>query len=167
MKMLSKAFNYFEETLIIIMLGYMAIMNFLNVVCRYCFANSFSFTEELTVTVFVWVTMLGVSAGFRRSAHLGMSFVVDLFSGKKKALLVAFSVLCSLTFMALTLYFGIIMVQGQIAMGATTPVLRMPQAVQGLSMPVGAVFVIIRILQAGTKQVKDLWNEGKTGGVQV
>ncbi|NCC14884.1 MAG: TRAP transporter small permease [Clostridia bacterium] len=167
MKLLGKIFNYFEETVIIIMMTYMAIMNFLNVVFRYCFASSFSFTEELTVTVFVWVTMLGVAAGFKRYAHLGMSFIVDLFHGKAKAMFALFGVMCSLIFMILVFYFGIVMVQGQIAMGSTTPVLRMPQAVQGLSMPVGAAFVIIRILQAGFLQVKGLWNEGDEGGTQV
>lgn len=167
MRLLGKIFDRFEETLIIVMLGYMAIMNFVNVVCRYCFANSFSFTEELTVTVFVWITMLGVAAGFKRNAHLGMSFVVDLFRGKTKAILVLFSVLCSLTFMALACYYGFVMVQGQITMGATTPVLRMPQYVQGLSIPIGAIFVIVRILQTGSKMVKDLWNEGESGGEKV
>ena len=167
MKLLGKIFDYFEETLIILMMSYMAIMNFLNVVFRYCFASSFSFTEELTVTVFVWVTMLGVAAGFKRYAHLGMSFVVDLFHGKVKAMFALFGVVCSLIFMILVFYFGIVMVQGQLAMGSTTPVLRMPQAVQGLSMPVGAIFVIIRILQAGFLQVKRLWNEGKEGGAKA
>ncbi|MDD4844136.1 MAG: TRAP transporter small permease [Anaerotignum sp.] len=164
MKLLGKILDYFEESLIIIMMTYMAIMNFLNVVFRYCFASSFSFTEELTVTVFVWVSMLGVAAGFRRYAHLGMSFVVDLFHGKVKAMFALFGVVCSFIFMALVFYYGIVMVQGQIGMGATTPVLQMPQAVQGLSMPVGAVFVIIRIVQAGFLQVKALWSEDKEGG---
>ncbi len=164
MKLLGKILDYFEESLIIIMMTYMAIMNFLNVVFRYCFASSFSFTEELTVTVFVWVSMLGVAAGFKRSAHLGMSFVVDLFHGKAKAMLVLFAAACSLIFMSLVFYYGIVMVQGQITMGSTTPVLQMPQAVQGLSMPVCAVFVIIRIIQTGFQQVKALWDEDKEGG---
>lgn len=167
MKLLGKMFDYFEETIIILMMAYMAIMNFLNVVFRYCFSNSFSFTEELTVTVFVWVTMLGIAAGFKRNAHLGMSFIVDLFHGKAKAMFVLFSVICSLTFMSLLLYHGIVMVQGQITMGSTTPVLRMPQYVQGLSMPVGAAFVIIRIIQTGVLQVKTLWNEDQQGGTEA
>ncbi|WP_304509349.1 TRAP transporter small permease [Anaerotignum sp.] len=167
MKLLGKILDYFEESLIIVMMAYMAIMNFLNVVFRYCFSSSFSFTEELTVTVFVWVTMLGVAAGFKRYAHLGMSFVVDLFHGKVRALFALFGAICSLIFMVVVLIYGIEMVQGQIGMGATTPVMQMPQAVQGLSMPVGAAFVIIRILQAGFFEVKRLWNEGKKGGTQA
>lgn len=167
MKLLGKILDYFEESLIILMMAYMAIMNFLNVVFRYCFASSFSFTEELTVTVFVWVTMLGVAAGFKRYSHLGMSFVVDLFHGKVRALFALFGAVCSLIFMVVVLIYGIEMVQGQISMGATTPVLQMPQAVQGLSMPVGAAFVIIRILQACFFEVKRLWNEDKEGGTQA
>ena len=164
MKSVGKFLDYFEEVLIILMMAYMAIMNFLNVVFRYCFSSSFSFTEELTVTVFVWVTMLGIAVGFKRNAHLGMSFVVDLFHGKGKAMFVIFNGLCSLLFMGLLFYYGIEMVQGQITMESTTPVLRMPQYVQGLSMPVGAFFVIIHILQATYKQAKELWFEETKGG---
>ncbi len=161
MKTLGKIFDVFEEVLIIVMLGYMAIMNFLNVVFRYCFSASFSFTEELTVTVFVWVTMFGVAAGFKKCAHLGMSFIVDQFHGKAKAMFFAFSILCSLAFAAVLLVYGIEMVQGQMMMGSTTPVLQMPQYVQGLSIPVGAVFIVIRLIQSGVTGVSALWNEGK------
>jgi len=163
MKAAAKLLDYFEETVIIIMLAYMAVMNFLNVTFRYLLSSSFSFTEELTVTVFVWVTMMGASAGFKRNAHLGMSFLADLFKGKQRAIAAAFSWICSFIFMALVFYYGIEMVQGQINMGATTPVLRLPQAVQGASMPVGAAFVLVRIAQAGTKQCMEFWkSEGGT-----
>ena len=163
MKFLAKLLDYFEESLIIIMLAYMAIMNFLNVVFRYCFANSFSFTEELTITVFVWVTMLGASAAFKRNAHMGMSFVADLFHGKARAFASLFVTICNLLFMIILLYYGIEMVQGQMTMGSTTPVLRMPQYVQGLSMPCGAVLIIIRVIQSGIELFKEYWNSTEGG----
>lgn len=161
MKFLGKILNSFEEIIIIIMMAYMSIMNFLNVVYRYCFSKSFSFTEELTVIVFVWVTMLGIAVAFKRNAHLGMSFIVDQFHGKAKAAFVILSGVCSLIFMGLVLFYGIQMVQGQIAMGATTPVMGLPRQIQGLSMPVGAFFVIIHILEATFLLAKDLWTDKK------
>ena len=147
-----------------IMMAYMTIMNFLNVVFRSVASMSFSFTEELTVTVFVWVTMFGIALGFKKNAHLGMSYFVDHFHGKAKAALVIFSGLCSLALMGGLVVYGIEMVDGQIMMGSTTPVLGIPQDVHGLSIPVGAFFVCIHILEATIIEAKKLI--GGNGGSQ-
>ena len=82
-----KILDYAEETFIVLCLAFMSIMNFINVVSRYCFSNSFSFTEELTVMAFVWITMFGVAAGYKRCAHLGMSYIVERFPKKGQAIL--------------------------------------------------------------------------------
>lgn len=163
MKLIMKVIESIEEYLIVIMMAYMTIMNFVNVLARYLFSASFSFTEELTVTVFVWVTMLGIAIGFKRNAHLGMSFVVDQFQGKAKAAFVLLSAVMSFLFMGVLFIYGIEMVEGQATMGATTPVMGMPQYVQGLSIPVGAFFVLIHIIQANYVELKRLLNEGKGG----
>ena len=162
--MLDKFVNNLEEIIIYIMMAYMTIMNFLNVLARYVFSASFSFTEELTVTVFVWVTMMGIALGFKRNVHLGMSFVVDHCHGKTKALLILFSGLCSLAFTAILLIYGTQMVQDQMTMGSTTPVLGMPQYVQGLAMPVCAVFIAYHVIGITYKLMKDALNEEKTDG---
>ena len=164
LKYVFKIINNFEEYLIVIMMAYMTIMNFLNVAFRYVASTSFSFTEELTVTVFVWVTMLGIAVGFKRNAHLGMSFFVDKFQGKAKAVLVLLSGVMSFVFMAILLVYGIEMVQGQAEMGSTTPVLGMPQTVQGLSIPVGAFFVLIHIIEANYVELKKILNAKAEGG---
>jgi C4-dicarboxylate transporter DctQ subunit len=161
-KFLLNIISHIEEILVVIMMAYMTIMNFLNVVFRSVASMSFSFTEELTVTVFVWVTMFGIALGFRKNAHLGMSYFVDHFHGKAKAILVIFSGICSLALMAGLVYYGIEMVEGQVKMGSTTPVLGMPQYVQGLSIPVGAFFVCIHVLEATIIEAKKLW--GENGG---
>ena len=66
-----------EEFILVILFAFMAVMNFINVVFRYCFSQSFSFTEEITITAFVWVSMIGIAAAYKRLAHMGMSFFVD------------------------------------------------------------------------------------------
>jgi len=168
LKIIDKIINHIEEILIVIMMAYMTIMNFLNVLARYVFAASFSFTEELTVTVFVWVTMLGIAIGFKRNVHLGMSFVVDHSHGKAKAALVLLSGVCSLLFTAILLVYGAEMVQGQIEMGSTTPVLGMPQYAQGLAMPVCAIFIGYHVIEITYKLVKAaLTEENKDGGAAL
>lgn len=164
MKLIMKIINNIEEYAIVLMMAYMTIMNFVNVLARYLFSASFSFTEELTVTVFVWVTMLGIAVGFKRNAHLGMSFVVDQFHGKSKAVFVLLSAVMSFAFMGVLFIYGIEMVDGQATMGGTTPVMGMPQTVQGLSIPVGAFFVLVHIIEANYAELKKLLSAEKEGG---
>ena len=64
-----RGLDYIEETIIVLLLAFMCIMNFINVIFRYLFASSFSFTEELTVMAFVWVTMMGIATGYKRCGH--------------------------------------------------------------------------------------------------
>ena len=166
MKFIMKIINNIEEYAIVVMMAYMTIMNFVNVLARYLFSASFSFTEELTVTVFVWVTMLGIAIGFKRNAHLGMSFVVDQFKGKSRAMFVLLSAIMCFLFMGVLLIFGVEMIQGQMEMGSTTPVLGMPQYIQGMSIPVGAFFVLIHIIEANYVELKRILDEEKGGASQ-
>lgn len=156
---LSKGLDWLEETLIVVLLAFMAIMNFINVLSRYVFSASFSFTEELTIMAFVWVTMLGVSAGYKRVAHLGMSYIVEKFPPRVQAIFALLSMLCSLIMIVILIKYGFQMVQGQLQLDARTPALHMPAAFQGLSIPVGGIFIAIRTLQAGSTQFLDLWNQ--------
>lgn len=150
-----------EEIFIVVCLAFMAGMNFVNVVSRYCFSNSFSFTEELTIMAFVWISMFGISAGYKRCAHLGMSYVIDQFPKKGQAYFALFSMVCSFVMIAIMVYYGVLMVQGQIALHAMTPALKLPQAMQGLSIPVGGAFIALRTLQSGVSQYKRLSAEAK------
>ena len=167
MRTLLKAFNYLEEGLIVLCLAFMTGMNFINVVSRYCFTNSFSFTEEITVITFVWVSMLGIAAGFRRVAHLGMSYFVELAPKKTQARMALLSMVCSLTMVGFMVLEGITMVDNQIMLGAKTAALEIPLAFQGLAIPVGGVFIAFRALQAGFSEYKRISAEalaGDTGG---
>ncbi|SBV91416.1 putative C4-dicarboxylate transport system permease small protein [uncultured delta proteobacterium] len=158
-----KLFDYLEEGLIFICLAFMTVMNFINVISRYCFTNSFSFTEEITVITFVWLSMLGIAAGFRRVAHLGMSYFVELAPKKTQAYMALFSMVCSLTMIVFMVIEGVTMVDNQIMLGAKTAALEIPLAFQGLAMPVGGVFIGLRALQAGFSEYKRISAEARSG----
>lgn len=152
--MIFKGLDYLEEGLIVLGLAFMTGMNFVNVVSRYCFTNSFSFTEEITIITFVWISMLGIAAGFKRVSHLGMSYFVELFPKKIQAYMALFSMLCSLTMIFFMVYEGITMVSNQMMLGAKTAALGIPLAFQGLAIPVGGSFIGLRIIQSGFSEFK-------------
>ncbi len=152
MKLLSTLLARLEEFILVALFAFMAVMNFLNVVCRYCFANSFSFTEEVTITAFVWVSMVGIAVGYKRLAHLGMSFLVDNMPKKVQPFMALLSMICSVVLILLLFQYGSEMVSNQMRLGSKTPALGMPMYIQGLSIPVGAIFCLIRAVESGVKE---------------
>lgn len=155
-----KILDYFEEGCIVILLAFMSIMNFINVVAR-MFRQSFSFTEEITVIAFVWVTMFGIASAYKYSAHMGMSFLTDKMSQKNQAKMVLFSTICSCAFALLLFYYGCLTVYHESLLHAVTPSLGVPLESESLSIPVGAVLILIRSLQSGLRTYLSLQQHGK------
>ncbi len=62
-----------EEVICAAMMIFMTALGFVNVATRYL-GYSMAYTEELLVMLLVWLTMLGTAAGFKRNAHLSMTF---------------------------------------------------------------------------------------------
>ena len=56
--------------LMVVSIGLMAILVFLNVVLRYAFNSNLMVTEELGRYLFVWLTFLGIISAFIRSTHI-------------------------------------------------------------------------------------------------
>src|SRR5512147_3088917 len=69
-----------EEVICAAMMTFMTVLGFANVAARYL-GYSMAYTEELLVMLLVWLTMLGTAAGFKRSAHLSMTFFRERLPG--------------------------------------------------------------------------------------
>jgi len=67
------------EVGLVILLGGMALMVFVNVVLRYGFNTGINFSEEAARYFFVWLTFIGAVITFRENAHLGVETLVRLF----------------------------------------------------------------------------------------
>ncbi|MDR1519613.1 MAG: TRAP transporter small permease [Planctomycetota bacterium] len=134
----------------------MVVMNFLNVVCRYLLPQTpFSFTEELTLFLFVWLTMFGISLGYKRSAHTGLSLVTDILPERLKRGCLAAATLCSGGLMVVVFWSGVLLVQNQLKYGNIMPGLKISAAWGGLAVPIGAAVIFFRILQVGVEKLRE------------
>ena len=73
----SRATDRLEETLIAIFMGLMTLITFANVVARYVFNSNILWALELTVFLFAWLVLIGVSYGVKTMSHLGVDVVVN------------------------------------------------------------------------------------------
>lgn len=157
-----KMLDYVEEISVVLLLAIMTILNFANVLSRYVFKTSLSFTEELIVMAFVWVSFIGIAIGYKRFAHLGMSYIVDHLPKKVQAVFALLSCACSVVLMWFMITNGFEMVAGQIRLGGKTPALHLPLCLQGYAIPICGILIGIRALQAGITLAVKLWKEKKT-----
>ncbi|PSL40340.1 TRAP-type C4-dicarboxylate transport system permease small subunit [Planomicrobium soli] len=149
-----KVLNYIEEVILFVALLIMTIITFANIVARNIASLSLSFTEEITINLFVLLTFVGTAAGVRRYAHLGFTLVFDHVKDGLKKALILFSALMGLLLFGVLLWYGIQMVLFQMDMGQKTPALGWPQWVLSSALPLGALLCVIRIVQVCIEEIK-------------
>lgn len=140
--------HHFEEALAGSLLVVMAVLAFLNILARYLTRYSFAFTEEIEVAALVWITMLGAAIAFREALHLGFGILRDRFPQPIRQGLAALTGVTAVATMAMLTWAGWRQIQSQIALGTTSEALGIPEWIYTAALPVGALFVIIRVLQA-------------------
>lgn len=92
-----------EETAIAICLGLMTLITFANVVARYVFNANILWALELTVYLFAWLVLMGMSYGVKKHFHIGVDVITNMVSPKTKRRMALFSVAACLSFAVLLL----------------------------------------------------------------
>ncbi len=62
-----------------VILAVMALIAFANILSRRLFHYSFAFTEEITINLFVWMTVVGTGLAFERGCQLGVVTLLNRF----------------------------------------------------------------------------------------
>jgi TRAP-type C4-dicarboxylate transport system permease small subunit len=147
---------HFEEVLCAVLFGIMAIITFGNVITRYFLKYSFAFTEEIVVSFFVWLTLLGTAIAFREQSHLGFSFLIDRLPGKAQRTLLWFSAALGAVLFLFLIYFSILQLGDEIALKITSSGIGVPQWWYSIGMPIFSVLVILRIFQGASRAVQKM-----------
>jgi len=67
-----------EETIIAVLLGLMTLLTFCNVIARYLFNSNILWALEVTVFLFAWLVLIGVSYCVKKNLHLGVDVLVGM-----------------------------------------------------------------------------------------
>lgn len=90
----------------LLMLAMVAII-FSQVIARYAFSNSLSWSEEAGRYIFVWMTFLGAAMAVRDRQHVSLDLVLKSLPDSLQILLLTISYLAMLVFTAVLIYGGI------------------------------------------------------------
>ena len=85
----------FEENAIAVLLGLMVVVTFINVVLRYLFNASLIWGLEVTLILFAWLVIFGISYGVKKTIHLGVdALTTQLSTGPRQATALFAAVVC-------------------------------------------------------------------------
>lgn len=133
----------------------MVSLAFLNVTTRYVINYSLAFTEELTVYLFVWMTLLGTSIAFRDNAHMKVTLFYEKFPPALRRGVYFLIYVCCLGFFAMLAYYGGLQVLDEIEVGIGTESMQMPMAIFTSSIPIGSGLIMFRILGRICKDMRE------------
>ena len=144
-----------------ILLFSMASIAFINVLSRYLFHFSFAATEEITINLFVWLTVVGSGIAFERGGQLGMVTLYNVFPIKFKRLVILFgSVLSALLFILVDIYMIQAIYDELTLFHATSAALGIPVSIYYVGVPLFSVFVFVGIYRDASSKLEGLEREG-------
>lgn len=143
-----------ENTIIAITFLFITLLAFANVVARYVFHASFSFTSELLVNLAVLLTMVGAAAATRLGTHPAFTLLRDSSRGILRKIVVVIVCLGMLIFFAIFLWLGVETALKQLDTGRVTPALQIPQWIFSMGLPLGALLGVIRTIQVAVIELR-------------
>mgnify|MGYP000215881372 CR=1 FL=1 len=153
-----KILDWIEEIICVFCTVVMTALVFANVLSRYVFHSSLSFSEEITTYLFVLLSMMGTAIAAKRRAHLGLSIITDAVGPKvHKALMVigfAGTIVPMIPGLPLIFAGAWLMVMNQYNLGMQTSAMQWPEWIYATFVPFGAFFVTIRFAQALIQELK-------------
>lgn len=143
-----------ENTIITVTFLFITLLAFANVVARYVFHASFSFTSEMLVNLAVLLTMVGASAATRLGSHPSFSLLRDSTRGVLHKIVVVVICASMLLFFGLLLWLGWETSMKQLDSGRLTPALQFPQWIFTMCLPFGALLGSIRTIQVAIIELR-------------
>jgi TRAP-type C4-dicarboxylate transport system permease small subunit len=125
-------------------LGVMAVLVFANVVSRYLFDYSFSWVEEATRYMMIWLAYLTAGLALRHRRHVSVELLQDALPRPGVLAVRAMVALTILGFFGVVAYYGFR--YAEFAMIQSTPVLGLSLGLVYLAIPLGAVLMIVHLL---------------------
>lgn len=113
-KNIVKTLDKIEDTCLVAMFAVMVGVIFFQVIMRYVFNNSLSWSEELGKFIFVWLSWIGISIGHRRKEHIKITLLVDKLPYKLNKATEALTELILIVICGITMFYGFTMIGIQV-----------------------------------------------------
>lgn len=147
MKNALKKFNKIEEIILVSSLVLNVIIVFMQVIMRYFFNTSLSWSEELSRYIFIWQVWLGSSIAFVDDQHIRVDLIFSIFKSEKSQRILHLIInIIWFSFNVFLVYVGIKLLGSMSARNALSSGMRLPLVYVYAALPVSSFILAIRIL---------------------
>lgn len=156
-KALAHTLDYFEETIISVLMAAATLLIFVAVAQRYAAGVPLLFpyvrhinlgwAQEACIIMFVWMAKIGAAYGVRTGIHVGVDVLVNALSPSRRYALILFGLLCGALFTAVVGSFGVKFVVARYGFGDMTSEMELPSWIVYLAIPIGSYLMCFRFLQ--------------------
>lgn len=85
----------------------MTVLIFWQVVCRYAFNNSLTWSEELGRYIFIWLTFIGLPVAMKTGSHVAIDLLLKKTSGKFHLSILTINFIATVVLAVVIFYSGI------------------------------------------------------------
>lgn len=145
-----------EEFFIIPLMFAMSILIFVQVIMRYVFQNSLTWSEELARYMFVWLVYFAVSYTARREKHIRIDAAISLYP---KAIRPYIEILSEIIVLAFSIFIAVtgVTVFGKITWsGQLSPAIGIPMQFVYAAPLIGFILTALRQAECIIRRVKNL-----------
>jgi len=157
-RMLKLLDDHFEEAIIFVALSAMSLIIAFQVLMRYGFDASLSWSEEISRYLFIWLIYIGISYGVKKQAHVAVTALDLWLSPRQIQILRLLSAVVFLVFAILIFYYGREVCSKIGRLGQQSPAMDIPMWMVYAAVPTGFGLTCIRLVQLIYRQLKD-WNK--------
>ncbi|MDR1573659.1 MAG: TRAP transporter small permease [Clostridiales Family XIII bacterium] len=142
-----KFIDNFEEYILLPSLVFTLALIFLQVVMRYVFHNSLSWSEELARYFFIWQLWIGVSYAAKKQCHIRIKLIENALNEMQKKILETVVIVIWFGFGCFVIVQGYAIAMQIGAYGQTSSALGLPMVYAYMAVPVGATMMNARLIQ--------------------
>ena len=136
-----------EKTVLVVTMILILVLTVGNVFSRKVIHQSWSFTEELVVAVFVLITLLAAALACRDGELVNLTILTDRLPAQVRKGFLLFSTILSVAFTAVLFKYGLDKVITQMQNGKRTFVLNWPEWIFWSFVPIGAACMILHFIE--------------------
>lgn len=142
-----KHLDKIEEYIMMVTFPLMLVVVLAATFTRFFNLFSMSWGEELARYLMIWLGFAGISYGFKKNAHLGLSFVVDRFPPSLQETLFILRALLIILFGGLIAWFSFFILSKQFQFHQISPSMHLPMWTVYLAVFTCGTLTVIRTIQ--------------------
>lgn len=135
-----------EEALAAAAMALICLISMGNVLARYFTNVSFAFTEEFSIFLLVFMTLVGASAAFATGSHIRITWFLDRMPRPLHWLAEVVTFIATTLLFALIVYYGAVLTFDEWHWGETSPGLGYPAWIYSIWLPLLGIAILLRVL---------------------